>query len=175
MFKNVFLATDGSQHALKAAEMAARIAAVFNAALTITSVAPRSLTVDEIERSPQAKHLSKPALHDIKRLREAFLSSSLEVGSALISPPAPLTALISFAEAVIDEAEAVAKRAGVKKIQRAPMTGEPAEQILDQAKTSKADLIVMGTRGLSNLSSLLMGSVSQKVIQLAPCACLTVK
>jgi nucleotide-binding universal stress UspA family protein len=175
MFKSILIATDGSQHAKKAAEAAASMAAVYDAALTIISVSQGSLTIDEIERSPRAMHLSKAALDDIKNLRAAFLSVALEGGSTFITVPAPYSALMSFAENIIDEAEAVAKRAGVKKIERVSMTGNPADRILEQAEESKVDLIVMGTRGLSNLSGLLMGSVSHKVIQFAPCACMTVK
>ncbi len=175
MFKSILLATDGSQHAKKAAEAAASMAAAYDAALTIVSVSPRSLTIDEVERSPRARHLSKAALDDIKNLRAALLSAALEDDSTFISVPAPYAALVSFAETIIDEAEAIAKRSGVKKIERVPMAGDPADRVLEQAKASKADLIVMGTRGLSNLGGLLMGSVSHKVIQLAPCACMTVK
>jgi len=44
-----------------------------------------------------------------------------------------------------------------------------AEAILAVAETREADLIVMGTRGYSALQGLLLGSVSQKVIQHAEC------
>ena len=53
--------------------------------------------------------------------------------------------------------------------------GDPAERILDCAKREHVDMIVMGTRGLSDLKGLLMGSVSHKVSHLADCACVTVK
>ncbi len=53
--------------------------------------------------------------------------------------------------------------------------GNPAEAILKAAKQVDADLIVLGTRGLSDLKGLLLGSVSHKVIQLSPCSCLVVK
>ncbi len=37
------------------------------------------------------------------------------------------------------------------------------------------DLIVIGTRGLSDLGGIVFGSVSHKVLQLATCPCLVVK
>ena len=53
--------------------------------------------------------------------------------------------------------------------------GSPAEKILDIAETNKCDLIIMGTRGLSGLRGLLLGSQVQKVISHAHCPVLTVK
>ena len=44
------------------------------------------------------------------------------------------------------------------------MVGEPAESIVKQAKSGKADLIVMGTHGRGALKQLLVGSVALKVI-----------
>ena len=41
--------------------------------------------------------------------------------------------------------------------------GDPAEEILKELESANADLVVMGRRGLGRVSSLLLGSVSQKV------------
>jgi nucleotide-binding universal stress UspA family protein len=53
--------------------------------------------------------------------------------------------------------------------------GNPAESIIQVAETRACDLIVMGTRGLSLLQGLLLGSQAQKVISLAHCPVLVVK
>ena len=53
--------------------------------------------------------------------------------------------------------------------------GDPAAAILEVAKGRKADLIVMGSRGLGDLQGLLLGSVSHKVGHLADRTCITVK
>jgi nucleotide-binding universal stress UspA family protein len=53
--------------------------------------------------------------------------------------------------------------------------GEPATRILDCAKREKVDLIVQGSRGLSDLKGLLLDSVSHKASQLAGCPCVTAK
>jgi nucleotide-binding universal stress UspA family protein len=47
--------------------------------------------------------------------------------------------------------------------------GPPDEVILTVAETRHVDLIVMGARGLNPLQSILLGSVSQAVIQHACC------
>lgn len=54
-------------------------------------------------------------------------------------------------------------------------SGHPAEVILRLAKELSIDLIVMGTHGRSGLAHLLMGSVAEKVVRLAPCSVLVVR
>jgi nucleotide-binding universal stress UspA family protein len=53
--------------------------------------------------------------------------------------------------------------------------GDPAHAIVEEAKNSTVDLIVLGRRGLGTFTGLLLGSTTTKVSQLAPCAVLTVK
>jgi nucleotide-binding universal stress UspA family protein len=53
--------------------------------------------------------------------------------------------------------------------------GEPAEQIIARAKREKADLILLGSRGVSDIRGFLLGSVSHKVATYAPCPVLVVK
>ena len=47
--------------------------------------------------------------------------------------------------------------------------------IVDFARDQRADAIVMGSRGLGDVSGLLLGSVSHKVSHLAACTCIMVK
>jgi nucleotide-binding universal stress UspA family protein len=53
--------------------------------------------------------------------------------------------------------------------------GYPATAIEEEAERQGADLIVIGTRGLSGLRHLLLGSIAERVVQRAPCPVLTVK
>jgi nucleotide-binding universal stress UspA family protein len=54
-------------------------------------------------------------------------------------------------------------------------TGPAADVIADTARAEQADLIVVGTHGLTGLNRLLLGSVAERVARLAPCSVLTVK
>lgn len=54
-------------------------------------------------------------------------------------------------------------------------TGAPAEEIVDAAKAVGADLIVVGSRGLSGVQSAFLGSVSDRVLHLAHCPVLVVR
>jgi len=53
--------------------------------------------------------------------------------------------------------------------------GTPFQTIIDTAKDKEADLIVMGTHGRTELSHVLMGSVAEKVVRLAPCPVLVTR
>lgn len=53
--------------------------------------------------------------------------------------------------------------------------GYPATAITDLAEELRVDLIVISTHGLTGLSHLLLGSVTEKVVRLAQCPVLTVK
>jgi nucleotide-binding universal stress UspA family protein len=53
---------------------------------------------------------------------------------------------------------------------------EPAAvAIAAQAESLPVDLIVMGTRGLTGLKHVVLGSVAERVVRTAPCPVLTVK
>lgn len=53
--------------------------------------------------------------------------------------------------------------------------GHPAETIVHVAQERDVDLIVMGTYGRTGLHHVLLGSVAEKVVRLAPCPVLTVR
>ena len=49
-----------------------------------------------------------------------------------------------------------------------------SQAIADAAAADQIDLIVMGTRGLSGLKHILLGSVAERTLRMAPCPVLTV-
>jgi len=53
--------------------------------------------------------------------------------------------------------------------------GYPATVIEDEAQAQRADLIVIGCRGLSGLKHMLLGSIAERVVQKSACPVLTVK
>jgi nucleotide-binding universal stress UspA family protein len=54
------------------------------------------------------------------------------------------------------------------------MLGGPAHPIAELAEQAGADLIVIGSRGLSSVSGVLLGSVAQRLLHLAKCPVLVV-
>ncbi len=55
------------------------------------------------------------------------------------------------------------------------LEGIPHERILRAARSTRADLIVLGTHGRTGLGRVLLGSVAARVVTLAPCPVLTVR
>lgn len=55
------------------------------------------------------------------------------------------------------------------------LEGDPAETILRVAETYDVDLIIMGTRGMGDMRSLILGSQSHKVVSAASCPVMLVR
>ena len=49
-----------------------------------------------------------------------------------------------------------------------PMHGRLASQIVEAARDASADLIVLGSRGMSRIQEMVIGSVAHKVIHISP-------
>lgn len=53
--------------------------------------------------------------------------------------------------------------------------GDPADAILDVAEEKKADLIIVGNRGMTGAKRFLLGSVPNKVSHHAPCSVMIIR
>ncbi|HEX5886632.1 MAG TPA: universal stress protein [Pyrinomonadaceae bacterium] len=56
------------------------------------------------------------------------------------------------------------------RVQSEVVTGRPADELIRKAREWEAELIVVGTQGLSALGRLILGSVSQEVVKDAHCS-----
>jgi nucleotide-binding universal stress UspA family protein len=79
------------------------------------------------------------------------------------------------AERIIRACEGAARAKGVEEIETIIAEGDAAAEIILAAKVRHVDTIVIGSRGLGTLEGLLLGSVSHKVAQMAPCTCIIVR
>ena len=75
---------------------------------------------------------------------------------------------------VLDAAAAAARKDGVE-VQTHPVEGDPAEAILTVAEDTKADLIVVGNKGMTGARRFLLGSVPNNVSHHAPCSVIIVR
>ena len=78
------------------------------------------------------------------------------------------------AEQSLAQFEEELKRSGLE-VEAVVREGYAATAIVDEATEVGADLIVIGTHGLSGLKHMLLGSIAERVVQKAPCPVLTVK
>jgi nucleotide-binding universal stress UspA family protein len=138
----ILLATDGSPHANRALEMAARLAKGMPCELVI-------LTIGGDVSGAELRQLANA---------EGSLTDTLQ----------------SAAKEILTRAEKRARRCGVQDVRLQTGWGDPAQTILDTVRREKARILVVGRRGRSRLSGLLLGSVSQKLTSLAPCPVLVV-
>jgi len=74
----------------------------------------------------------------------------------------------------VEEARAIAEKGGIKA-KGIVLEGDPATAILKYAEDIGADLIVSGSRGLSKIKKLLLGSVSSRIVHEARIPVLVVK
>ena len=77
-------------------------------------------------------------------------------------------------QALLDEAVKAMKSGGLES-SSVLMRGDAATEIINYVKENDIDLIVCGSRGLSQVSGWLLGSVSRKLVHYAKCSVLIVK
>lgn len=147
--KRILVAVDGSEPARRAARRAADLAVRYGAELVLVNVLPSG-----------AHEVVPKELADFAEIEHLHLTKG--------------DLLRSVAEQILHQAEADVRELGVAEVRSVVETGDPATAIAELARGEKADLVVMGRRGLGALAGLLLGSVSHKVTQLAPCDCLMV-
>jgi nucleotide-binding universal stress UspA family protein len=89
-------------------------------------------------------------------------------------PESVLSHVREESELRLEKAASRVREAGVH-CQTHLMHATPSDGILEAVEEIGADLIVMGTRGLTGLKHAILGSVAERTVRLAPCAVLTVK
>jgi nucleotide-binding universal stress UspA family protein len=141
----ISVATDGSDSADRAVDFAAKLAHELKSGLKI-------IHVINMETLPSGQ------LQDYARQEHVTLGEILN----------------SFAEEKLTAARRRAEALGVSHIQLESPFGDVVQTVIDAARRDKTDLIVVGRRGRGRLSGLILGSVSQKVTSLAPCAVVVV-
>lgn len=76
---------------------------------------------------------------------------------------------------LLEAALTQAKQAGLDVVSTRSAVGSAVEEIVRVATDEGVDFIVMGTRGMTRLGGLLLGSVAQRVLHLAPMPVLLAK
>jgi nucleotide-binding universal stress UspA family protein len=81
----------------------------------------------------------------------------------------------ALAERALDQAKAQAQEKGVTPEVLLATGVSPADEIVKVARDIKADMIVIGSRGLAGKTRFFLGSTASKVVTYSPCSVLVVK
>ena len=174
MIKTIIVSTDGSQHANNAVKLAGEVAAKFDARLIILQVLLHHNSTSDLRVLCKELGASADITEQLDNLDDVMIEASA-AAYAPVPIPVPPAVLRQIGELIVTKAREALKAQGVSQVTTQVVDGKPADCIIAAAEHEKADLIVMGRRGLGNVTGLLMGSVSHKVSHLADCACVTVK
>ncbi len=177
MLQTILVATDGSDHARKAVRLASDLCAKYEARLVLVHVLMNHASSATLTKLASQRALGK-RLWDRLNSYESEIYEAMagaDAAAGFVPIPAPREVLEGVAKVVLERAEAQAAKAGVARIDTRVAGGDPADAILDAAKTEKADMIVLGSRGLGDLKGLFLGSVSHKVAAQSEATCVTVK
>lgn len=145
MFTRIVVGTDGSDSAGEAVRQAMDLAKLAGAQLIVVSA-----YAPVSKRRVQGEQAGAPAdvQHEIGPREDVNL--------------------------VLDAAAAEARKEGIE-VQTHAVEGDPAEAILSVAETTKADLIVVGNKGMTGARRYLLGSVPNNVSHHAPCSVIIVR
>ncbi|HEX3240665.1 MAG TPA: universal stress protein [Solirubrobacterales bacterium] len=145
MFTRIVVGTDGSETAGEAVRQAIDLAKAVGAQLNIVSA-----YAPVPERRVKGEQSAAPAdvQHEIGPREDVNL--------------------------VLEAAAAEARKEGVE-VQTHPVEADPADAILNVAEQVKADLIVVGNKGMTGARRYLMGSVPNNVSHHAPCSVIIVR
>ena len=95
--------------------------------------------------------------------------------AGMVYPPNVRQNLLEQGNALLKEAMNFVKEAGITNVSGSVEEGSPADMILAYASNCKADLIVLGRRGIRGIERFLMGSISSAVVSHSGCDVLVVK
>lgn len=174
--KRIITAVDGSRSAQRAVEAAGDLARTYGAELHLVHVVGSGAVPPALARMAEVEHLTETPRPSSAGGDVANVFGNLAMAAR--SPDSPAVAREihqAIGERLLQKAAALARDNGAGAVEVMLRDGHPAREIVNAAEQINADLIVLGTRGLSEIKGLLLGSVSHRVIQLAPCSCLVIK
>ncbi len=143
----ILCAVDGSTHSIKGVEYAAAIANATGAKLLLYHVIKPYNLPDALKKFAKDEHI------------KTFDADLLRQG----------------AKYLLAGARDAAHREGVRDPEIDMDEGPIARSIAEKAEIYKADMVVIGSRGMGDLEGMLRGGVSHRVESLAKCPVLVVK
>ena len=149
MSGQILVPVDGSEHAFRALQVACSLSKAEGKSIRLLHVVPNKDIPEGLKRFAQVEHIHNSP---------EYLYES------------------AIAENVLNEARDQAIAAGTEQVECSVEHGDASRGILEAAASHRdIDTIVMGTRGLSDIQGLVLGSVAHKVAHGADCRVIAVK
>jgi len=155
LFEKILVPLDGSEHSLKALNVAIQLAKKFKGKITLVHAYS---VVSRVIVAPEPTTLTPPM---------APIVTPLEVSKVA-------EAARKAGNNILADGEERVKAEGIQ-VDSILKEGNIVQEIVSAAREGNFDLIVMGARGIGKIKELLLGSVSDGVIRHAPCPVLVVK
>lgn len=125
--------------------------------------------------SREPKHVVLLHVIDAPSLRAVQGRNPVAAKRALAASEKAGSLLLCDAERTAKVALSQAATGPRTKLHTVLARGAVASTIVRQARRLKADLILIGSRGLSDIKGFLLGSISRQVVSAAPCSVLVVR
>lgn len=138
MFKNILLATDGSEHALRSTDHAIELARKFDGTIKVIYVVDGNTSKSDVLHNADKFDVEKSRREKIHPVEEQLHRSGVGYTVEMLR-------------------------------------GEAGPTIVEYANERDFDCVVIGSRGLNNLQTFILGSVSHKVAKRVNCPVLIIK
>ncbi|SHN36065.1 universal stress protein [Gracilibacillus kekensis] len=138
MYKKVLLAADGSDHSIRAASHAAKVAKIDQGKIDIVYAVDGKTSKEDVLHGLDKYQVKKERKEKLKPIIDVIEAADLECETHFVH-------------------------------------GEPGPSIVDFANNNDYDCVVVGSRGLNKVQTMILGSVSHKIAKRVHCPVLIVK
>lgn len=174
MISTIVVAVDGSEHQDAVLAIAAELAEKQGARLVLAHALLRAVPYGELYALAERHGFLDRVKPELDQASATPVMPAAAMGGAIPVIMVSQDTLEHVANEVVAAASRSLEGRGVA-IQTRIADAPPAQAVVEIAREEGADILVIGSRGLGRLQGMLLGSVSQKVVQEAPCAVLVVK
>ncbi|QGH35440.1 universal stress protein [Gracilibacillus salitolerans] len=138
MYQRVLLAADGSDHSIRAASHAVKVAQIDQGKIDIVYAVDGKTSKEDVLHGLDKYDVKKERKEKLKPVMEVIEEAGLECETHVVH-------------------------------------GEPGPAIVDFANKNEYDFVVVGSRGLNQVQTMILGSVSHKIAKRVHCPVLIVK
>lgn len=174
MIATIVVAVDGSEHQEAVLALAGEVASKHGARIVLVHALLRTTPYGDLYQVAERNGCLERVKDDLDAAATTPVMPAAAMGGAIPVIMVATETLRRIGEAVVARARTTLEARGIAVAERIVEDG-PAEAIVAAAVDEAADLLVIGSRGLGRLQGFILGSVSQRVLHDAPCACLVVK